>query len=93
MSQHLKILICEDDMLILKMRKEVLEVKVRVTLQLVYRQSVRLGVKSLETHDQNFFQLYRCGHSPYVNFSSLARRWVGFLWKRLAFRREYVPYI
>jgi hypothetical protein len=30
--------------------------KVKVTLQLaVYRQSVRLGVKPLETHDQNSF--------------------------------------
>jgi hypothetical protein len=32
------------------------EVKVKVTLRLViYRQSVRLGVKHLETHDQRFF--------------------------------------
>jgi hypothetical protein len=32
------------------------KVKVRVTLRLaVYRQSVCLGVKPLETHDQNFF--------------------------------------
>jgi hypothetical protein len=32
------------------------KVKVKVTLRLVvYRQSVRLGVKSLETHDQTFF--------------------------------------
>jgi hypothetical protein len=31
-------------------------VKVKVTLRrAVYRQSVRLGVKPLETHDQNFF--------------------------------------
>jgi hypothetical protein len=32
------------------------KVNVRVTLRLgVYRQSVRLGVKPLETHDQRFF--------------------------------------
>jgi hypothetical protein len=32
------------------------KVKVKVTLRLaVYRQSVRLGVKPLETHDQIFF--------------------------------------
>jgi hypothetical protein len=31
-------------------------VKVKVTLRLAaYRQSVRLGVKPLETHDQTFF--------------------------------------
>jgi hypothetical protein len=34
------------------------KVKVKVTLQLeVYRQSVRLGVKPLETYDQTFFFL------------------------------------
>jgi hypothetical protein len=44
--------------------------KVKVTLQLaVYRQSVRLGVKPLETHDQTFFQLNSCGNSPYVTSS------------------------
>jgi hypothetical protein len=33
-----------------------LKVKVKVTLRLaVYRQSVRLGVRPLETHDQIFF--------------------------------------
>jgi hypothetical protein len=32
------------------------KVKVKVTLRLaVYRQSVRLGIKPLETHDQIFF--------------------------------------
>jgi hypothetical protein len=32
------------------------ELKVEVTLRLaVYRQSVRLGIKILETHDQYFF--------------------------------------
>jgi hypothetical protein len=37
----------------------------------VYRQSVRLGAKPLETHDQRFFfpQLNSCGHSPYVILS------------------------
>jgi hypothetical protein len=47
--------------------------RVRVTLRLaVYRQSVRLGVKPLETHGQNFFRLNTCGHCPYVT-SSLTR--------------------
>jgi hypothetical protein len=41
------------------------KVKVKVTLRLaVYRQSVRLGVKPLETHDQIFFfPLNSCGNS------------------------------
>jgi hypothetical protein len=48
--------------------------RVRVTLRLaVYCQSVRLGDKPLETHDQNiFFQMSTCGHSPNVT-SSLTR--------------------
>jgi hypothetical protein len=48
--------------------------KVKVTLRLaVYRQSVSLSVKPLETHDQRFFpQLNTCGISPYVT-SSLTR--------------------
>jgi hypothetical protein len=39
-------------------------IKVRVTLKLaVYCQSVRLGAKSLEAHDQKlFFRLNPCGH-------------------------------
>jgi hypothetical protein len=38
----------------------------RVTLRrAVYRQSVRLGDKPFETHDQKFFQLNTCGYSPY----------------------------
>jgi hypothetical protein len=42
----------------------------QVTLRLaVYRQSVCLGVKLLETHDQRFFQLKPCVHSPYVTSS------------------------
>jgi hypothetical protein len=47
---------------------------VRVTLRLaVYRQSVRLGAKLLETHGQNSSsQLNTCGHSPYIT-SSLTR--------------------
>jgi hypothetical protein len=53
-----------------------IRVRVTVTLrQAVYRQSVRLGAKILETHDQHFFfQLNTCDHSPYIT-SSLAR-WV-----------------
>jgi hypothetical protein len=52
----------------------------RVTIRLaVYRRSIRLGVKTLETHDQQFiFQLNTCGHSPHVT-SSLTRGWVCLL--------------
>jgi hypothetical protein len=49
--------------------------RVRVTLRLaVCRQSVRLGPKPFETHDQRFFyfQLNPCCHSPYIA-SSLTR--------------------
>jgi hypothetical protein len=54
-------------------------VKVKVTLRLeVYHQSVRLGVKPLESHDQTFFQLNLCGNSPYVT-SSLTKRWASTL--------------
>jgi hypothetical protein len=44
----------------------------RVTLRLaLYCQSVRLGAKPIETHDQNLFsfQLNTCGYSPYVVLS------------------------
>jgi hypothetical protein len=49
----------------------------RLTLRLaVYRQSVRLGAKPLETHGQNFSsQFNTCSHSPYIT-SSLTRGWV-----------------
>jgi hypothetical protein len=53
-------------------------VRVRVTLRLaIYRQSVRLGDKPLETHDDsNFsFKLNTCGYSLYIT-SSLTRGWV-----------------
>jgi hypothetical protein len=52
-------------------------VRVRVTLRLaVYRQTVRLGAKTLETHGQNFFsKLNTCGHSLHVT-SSRQRRWI-----------------
>jgi hypothetical protein len=52
-------------------------VRVRVTLRrAVYRQSVRLGDKPLDTHDQYFiFQLNTCGYCPYVT-SSVTRGWV-----------------
>jgi hypothetical protein len=60
-------------------------VRVRVTLRLaVYRESVRLGAKPLETHDQYFFQLNTCSYSPYVT-SSLTREWVCHLHLVLAF--------
>ena len=59
-------------------------VRVRATLRLtVYRRSVRLGDKTLETHDQIFFQLNTCDHSSYVR-SSLMRRWVCRLQLNLA---------
>jgi hypothetical protein len=61
-----------------------IKVKIKGTLRLaVYRQSVRPGVKPLETHDQRFYfiflQLNPCIHSPHVT-SSLTRRWVCLLW-------------
>jgi hypothetical protein len=52
------------------------QLKVKVTLRLaVCRQLVRLDSKPLETHDQRFFQLNPCGHSPYVT-TSLTRRFM-----------------
>jgi hypothetical protein len=56
------------------------KVKVKFALQLVvYRQTVSLGVKALETHDQRFFpQMNPCGNSPSVT-SSLTRSWVCLL--------------
>jgi hypothetical protein len=43
-----------------------LTVKVRVTIWLaVYLQWIRLGAKPLKAHDQRFFQLSPCGHSPF----------------------------
>jgi hypothetical protein len=52
-----------------------LKIKVRVTLRLaVYRQSVSLGAKPLDTQDQRFFfNLNPRGHGPYV-VSSVRRR-------------------
>jgi hypothetical protein len=39
------------------------KVKVKITLSLAaYRQSIRLGVKPLETHDQIFFKLSPCSN-------------------------------
>jgi hypothetical protein len=53
----------------------------------VYRQTIRLGAKPLEDHDQRFFlQLNTCGYNPYVT-SSLRRGWVCLLWIRFAFVR------
>jgi hypothetical protein len=59
---------------------ELVKVKVKFTLRLaVYRQSVRLSIKPLETHDKRFlFQLNSCDNSPYVT-SLLRRRWVCLL--------------
>jgi hypothetical protein len=59
----------------------------------VYHKSVRLGVKPLETHEQEIFlQLNHCGNSPYIT-SSLTRRWVCLLWISLAFRQLYVSHL
>jgi hypothetical protein len=65
----------------------------QVTLRLaVYRQSVRLGVRPFESHDQRFFfQLNPCGNSAYV--TSLTRRWIYLLWICLAFRQVYISHI
>jgi hypothetical protein len=49
----------------------------------VYRQSVHLGDKPLDTHDQYFFKLNICGYSPYVT-SSLTGGWVCHLQLLLA---------
>jgi hypothetical protein len=67
-------------------------VLLKVNLRLaLYRQSVRLGVKPLETHDQRFFfQLNSCGNSPHPT-SSLTRRCVCLLWICLAFRTQLTP--
>jgi hypothetical protein len=68
------------------------KVKVRVTLWLVvYRQSVPLGIKPLETQDQRFFfQLSPCSNSPYVLSDE---KMVCFLWICLAFRQVYISHI
>jgi hypothetical protein len=51
-------------------------VRVKVTLRLaVYRQSVPLGSKPLETHDDQFFQLNTYCYSPYVT-SSVTRGYI-----------------
>jgi hypothetical protein len=57
----------------------------------LYRQSVRLGAKLLEAHEQ-FFKLNPCGHSPYVT-PSLTRGLVCLLWICLAFCQVYVSHI
>jgi hypothetical protein len=51
------------------------KVKSKVTLRLaVYHQSIGLGIKPDETHDQRYFQLYPWGYSHYIIFS-LKRGW------------------
>jgi hypothetical protein len=62
------------------------ESKTKVTLRLaVYSQSVRLGVKLLEIHDQRFsFCNWALAVSPHVT-SSLTRGWVCLLWICLTF--------
>jgi hypothetical protein len=53
------------------------KVKVKVALRLaVYFQSVRLGIRPIETHEQTYyFQLNSCDNGPYAT-SSLTRGWV-----------------
>jgi hypothetical protein len=67
------------------LQSTVLAVRIGITLWLaVYFQSVCLGVKSLESHDQySFFRLNTCGYSPYVT-ASLMRGWVRSLQLLLA---------
>jgi hypothetical protein len=60
------------------------KLKVEVTLRLAYRQSVHLGVRLLEGHDQRIFQLNFSGNNYHVT-SSLTRRWVCLLWIGFAF--------
>jgi hypothetical protein len=82
--------ICEDlpTMRIQPQRKWLLESE-SVTLRLVvYRQSVRLGVRPLEAHDQRFFLF---NWTPYVT-SSLARRWVCLLRIHSTFRQVYISH-
>jgi hypothetical protein len=75
------------------LQQSALKVKAKDTLWLVvYRQSVRLGTKPLETHDQRFFQLNPCGHNPYATHC-LMRSWVYFLWICLAFCQVYVSHL
>jgi hypothetical protein len=50
-----------------------IRVRLRVTFWLaVYRQSIYLDAKLLETHDKHFLQLNPCGHSPYVTLLGFA---------------------
>jgi hypothetical protein len=57
------------------------------------RETVCLGIKPHETHDQNFFsQLNPCDISPYAT-SSLTRGWVCLLWMCLTFRQVYVSHM
>jgi hypothetical protein len=64
--------------------------RIGVTLRLgVYRQSVRLGDKPFETHDQ-IFQLNTCLHRPYVP-STMTRGWVCSLQLLLALSSAVIP--
>jgi hypothetical protein len=74
--------------------KAKVKVRVRVILRLaVYRQSMRLGIKPLETNNQRFFffKLNSWGNSPYVTYF-LTRTCVCLLWICLAFRQVYISH-
>jgi hypothetical protein len=66
-------------------------VRVRAALRLaVYRQSVNLRAKPLETHDQRFFQLNPCGHCLNVTFyltsGSVCLLWIGLAIVKCTYR-------
>jgi hypothetical protein len=58
---------------------------------MIYHQSVHLGFKPLEIHEQRhfFYKLNLCCHSLYVTPFQM-RRWVCLLWICLAFRQHVI---
>jgi hypothetical protein len=73
MQIFIKFIMCSDDLSKNSTRYNNVVITLRVA---VYRQSVLLGDKSLETHEEYFiFQLNTCGYISYVT-SSLTRGWV-----------------
>jgi hypothetical protein len=69
-------------------------VRVKETLRLdIYRQSVRLRAKPLETHDQRFFQLDSSNHSPYT-YNTLLDEIMGLsLTNMLGLFKVYISHI